>query len=208
MKSSFKLVLGTHNLKKRAELVRLIGRRKVQLMALSDFSRVVEVEETGSSFGENAQLKAIGYARQLHQWVLAEDSGLSVNALDGAPGVYSARFSGDHATDQSNNQLLLEKLAGLRPEKRQASYTCQIAVADPDGMIHAQSQGHCHGRILTLPRGDAGFGYDPLFEIPEYDQTFAEMGDSVKAVLSHRARAYRQLLPQLLAIINSQSGNQ
>ncbi len=207
MKSSFKLVLGTHNLKKRAELVRLIGLRTVKLMALSDFSRVVEVDETGSTFGENAQLKAVEYARQLQQWVLAEDSGLSVVALDGAPGVYSARFSGDNATDASNNQLLLEKLDGLPMEKRQASYTCQIAVSDPDGIIHAESQGHCHGRILAQPRGEAGFGYDPLFEIPEYDRTFAEMGDSVKAVLSHRARAYRQLLPQLLAIIHSRSGN-
>ncbi len=204
MNPRFRLVLGTHNQKKRAELVRLVDSRQVELLALSDFGEVREVEETGTTFAENALLKASQYARQLNHWVLAEDSGLSVDSLDGAPGVYSARFSGDHATDASNNRLLLERLADTPAERRGAFYTCHIAIADPEGHIHVQSENYCHGRILFEPRGQAGFGYDPLFEIPEYDCTFAELGESVKSVLSHRARAWRQILPQLRSIINLQ----
>ncbi len=164
---------------------------------------MIEVDETGTTFRENAELKASEQAKHLRQWVLGEDSGLSVAALDGAPGVYSARFSGPDASDESNNRLLLEKLEGVPPEKRNAWYTSHIALSDPLGEIKISCQAQCHGVITMTERGSGGFGYDPLFELTEYHRTFGEMGDAVKAVLSHRARAYRQFIPQLTSLISA-----
>ena len=201
---TFELVLGTRNLKKRAELELLLAQfPQVQLKSLDDFPTAIEVEETGTTFRENADLKSTQQARHLDRWVLGEDSGLSVAHLDGAPGVYSARFSGTNATDTSNNALLLEKLDGVPNDKRGAWYTCHMSLSDPQGNVRINCEAQCHGRILVKPRGDAGFGYDPLFEIPEYDRTFAQLGSHVKSVLSHRARANRAFVPQLLSIINT-----
>ena len=200
MEDPFQLVLGTGNNKKRAELELLLANYPVQLSSLKDFDAVEEPEETGNTFAANAAIKAEYYAKQFDRWVLAEDSGLCVKALDGAPGVYSARYSGPHATDQSNNELLIENIKDIEPSNRHAWYTCHICIADPNGNIVAESTGQCHGRILCTPRGDGGFGYDPLFELPEYHRTFGELGACVKKVLSHRGRAYRQLMPKLIAI--------
>ena len=202
--SSFELVIGTGNAKKLAELRHLMEGHSIQVKALADFEELEEPEETGTTFLENAEIKAVYYAQALDRWVLAEDSGLSVAALDGAPGVYSARYSGEHATDQSNNKLLLEKMAEVPVEQRRAWYTCHIAISDPQGKIHARAEAYCPGQILTAPVGDKGFGYDPLFEIPEYGLTFAQLGVSVKSLLSHRARAYRRILPMLVAITRRQ----
>ena len=203
MPDKFQLVLGTNNKKKRAELVQLIGERNIHLFSLKDFPNVTEVDETGTTFAKNAELKAVGYALQTGQWVLAEDSGLSVRALNGEPGVYSARFSGPDATDESNNDKLLKQMTDK--SDRLAWYTCHIVISDPNGNVVAQAHSQCHGQILGMRRGTAGFGYDPLFEIPEYDLTFAELGNSVKSVLSHRGRAYRKILPELIAIANANS---
>jgi XTP/dITP diphosphohydrolase len=175
------------------------------LKTLADFPAAIEVAETGTTFAENARLKATVQARHLQHWVLGEDSGLSVDALQGAPGVYSARFSDPGATDERNNALLLEKLAAVPLEKRGAHYTCYAALSDPNGNIQAESEGICRGRILTQPAGSGGFGYDPLFEVVECHRTFGELAPAVKAVLSHRSRAIRQLVPNILALI--QSGN-
>ena len=120
---------------------------------------------------------------------MGEDSGLCVDALSGRPGVYSARYSGEGATDESNNQLLLQELARFPFEKRTCYYACHACVADPRGEVRAVSAGTCRGRIRFVGAGKAGFGYDPLFEIPEYHQTFGELGPDVKSILSHRARA-------------------
>jgi XTP/dITP diphosphohydrolase len=200
----FRMVLGTGNAKKKAELQRLLAPYpQIQLTSLADYPDALEVEETGSTFAENAELKATVQARHLNRWVLAEDSGISVDALDGAPGIYSARFSGEQATDTSNNELLLEKITGVPYEKRTAFYTCHMALSDPHGVIHIRCEDQCHGRILTAGRGSGGFGYDPLFEIPEYHATFGELGSSVKSVLSHRARANRKFVPLLLALMES-----
>ncbi len=199
----FKLVLGTSNQKKRRELETLLRPHGIQLLGLEDFPSAIAVEETGSTFQQNAALKAVEQAKQIGQWVLGEDSGISVETLNGAPGVYSARFAGESASDESNNRLLLEKLAGVPPEKRTAWYTCHMTLSDPAGIERINCQGHCYGRILSEARGTAGFGYDPLFELPEYHRTFGELGDSVKAILSHRARANRKFTPQLLALIRS-----
>jgi XTP/dITP diphosphohydrolase len=129
--------------------------------------------------------------------VLGEDSGLSVAALGGAPGVFSARWSGPNATDESNNAKLLAELAGLSPQQREAYYTCHICLADPNGEIVIRVEDYCHGRIRCEPAGDAGFGYDPLFEIVEYHRTFGQLSPSVKSCLSHRGRAMRQLIQKL-----------
>jgi XTP/dITP diphosphohydrolase len=191
------LVLGTRNRKKLGELVELLALPGIELKTLADFPNSIEVEETGATFAENARLKATVQARHLGQWVLGEDSGLSVDALGGEPGVRSARFSDPGATDERNNRLLLERLGDLPPEKRTAYYTCYAVLADPAGNVRAESEGHCRGRILTGAAGSGGFGYDPLFEVVEYHRTFGELAPAVKRVLSHRSRAMRQLAPQI-----------
>ena len=194
------LVLGTHNEKKRQELELLLAPWGFQLLTLSDFDNSLDVEETGTTFAENAQLKATKQAQQLRHWVLGEDSGLSVRALEGAPGIYSARYSGPAATDEKNNQYLLDQLGDLQLSQRAAHYTCHMSVSDPGGAIRATSEAECHGRIRCQEEGSNGFGYDPLFEILEYHQTFGQLGPGVKSVLSHRSRATRRLVPQLLAL--------
>jgi XTP/dITP diphosphohydrolase len=195
------LVLGTANRKKCRELGDLFTPLGLEIPTLADFDPVAEVAENGDTFAENARLKASGYARALGQWVLADDSGLAVDALNGAPGVFSSRYSGPGATSLSNNQRLLGELADLPPERRWARFVCHMALADPSGTIRAESEGHCCGRILREPRGDRGFGYDPLFEVLEYHRTFAELGLEVKSVLSHRACAARQIIPAVLRAI-------
>ena len=138
---------------------------------------------------ENARLKATEQAVHLGQWTIGEDSGLCVPALGGAPGVYSARYSDPDASDAKNNAKLLDEMGEFDGAQRAAYYVCTIALSDPTGRICLEAKGRCWGRILRSLRGDGGFGYDPLFEIPEYHLTFAELGSTVKAVLSHRARA-------------------
>ena len=202
---TFVLVLGTRNAKKQRELEMLLSPYNILLKSLADLPDSIEVEETGTTFEENATLKAVQQAKHLGQWVLGEDSGLSVEALGGAPGVYSARFSGPDATDEKNNALLLEKLQGVPLEKRTAWYTCHMTLSDPEGNVHIQCERRCYGRILPEQHGSGGFGYDPMFEIPEYHQTFGQLGDSVKSILSHRARANRDFVPQLLRVIAEQT---
>ena len=123
--------------------------------------------------------------------MLADDSGLEVDALGGAPGIYSARFAGPNATDDDNNRRLLEKLGDLPLERRTARYVCHVTVADPTGAVRAESHDTCRGRIRFEPAGTNGFGYDPYFEVVEYHRTFGELGPTVKRMLSHRSRALR-----------------
>ena len=198
---SFELVLGTNNAKKLREMKLLLAGIDVQIRSLAEIDNSIEVDETGSTFQENSELKAVEQAKHLGQWVLGEDSGLSVAALDGAPGIYSARFSGPAANDQTNYQLLLEKLTGVPEAKRLAWYTSHMALSDPQGNVHISCQARCYGRILESERGEGGFGYDPLFELVEYHHTFAELGDAVKSMLSHRARANRIFLPQFKRLL-------
>jgi XTP/dITP diphosphohydrolase len=197
------LVLGTHNQKKRRELVDLLEPWGIRLLTLADFPTAITVDETGATFAENAALKAAQQAKHLGRWVLGEDSGLCVTALNGEPGVFSARYSGPQATDATNNALLMERLQGVPNERRGAYYVCSAALSDPQGMIRATSEGTCHGRMRTEPSGAGGFGYDPYFEVREYHRTMAELGNVVKTVLSHRARAIRQLLPELLRCLQT-----
>ena len=197
------IVLGTTNRKKGLELADLLAPIGIELQTLADFSDAISVVEDGDTFAANAALKAIGQARHLARWVLGEDSGLSVDALRGAPGVFSARYSGPNATDESNNRLLLDELGDLPLPQRTAGYVCHMTLSDPAGKIHAESEASCRGRILFEPRGTGGFGYDPLFEIIEYHRSFAQLGPLVKGQLSHRGRAARRLIPQLVKLVNA-----
>ena len=191
------LVLGTHNQKKRQELEQLLAPLGLSLLTLSDVEDAIEVEETGTTFSENAALKASQQAQNLGMWVMGEDSGISVVALNNEPGVYSARYSDPGATDQRNNEKVLAELGNTPLEKRAAFYTCHMAISDPTGQIRATAEDYCYGRIRFEPSGENGFGYDPLFEIPEYHRTFGELGPSIKKVLSHRSRAIRKITAQI-----------
>jgi len=199
------LVLGTTNAGKVRELVALLAPFGIGCEPLSGLPAAVEVEETGESFAANAALKAIAQAQALNRWVLAEDSGLVVPSLAGAPGVFSARFAGvvagesRQATDARNNALLLERLAGRSGADRACHYACHAALADPRGRVVATASGTCHGVIAERPHGRGGFGYDPLFVVPEYGRTFGELPPAVKAVISHRGRAMRAIIPAIVA---------
>jgi XTP/dITP diphosphohydrolase len=195
------LVVGSRNAKKRAEIVQLLHGRNIEVRDLRDFPDVPEVVEDGGSFVANCRKKASGYAASLGQWVLADDSGLVVPALGGAPGVDSALYAGEHGNDEANNDKLLREMASLQGEQRAAYYVCVLALADPSGTIVAESEGRCGGRIAQARGGEGGFGYDPLFVLPEYHQTFGELSPRVKAALSHRARALERLLPALRRLL-------
>lgn len=156
----------------------------------------LDIEETGTTFAENACLKATQVAQALGAWAIADDSGLAVDALDGAPGVYSARYG---ETDGDRIQRLLNALEG--EANRRAQFVCVIAIARPDGAIALQAEGICPGEVLTHPRGTGGFGYDPIFFVPDQQMTFAEMPAAVKHQVSHRGRAFAQLIPQLPQVL-------
>ncbi|MDD3468940.1 MAG: RdgB/HAM1 family non-canonical purine NTP pyrophosphatase [Thermoguttaceae bacterium] len=191
------LVIGTNNRKKGKELGTLFAQSGWEIRTLADYPNAIEPEENGLSFAENAMLKASQHAKRLGVTVLADDSGLCVDVLNGAPGIYSARFAGEPTDNAANNALLLEKLRNIPAAQRTASFVCTMAVAGPDGSILAETKGVCHGRIRESLDGSGGFGYDPLFEIVEYHETFGQLPAVVKAVLSHRADAARQMLPLL-----------
>lgn len=196
-----RILLATTNRKKVLEMQRRLSAIGVELVSLEELGNAIEVDENGSTFMENAEIKAVQQAKHHQIWAIGEDSGLCVPALDGAPGIHSARYSGPDATDLTNNNLLLEKMNLLGEGKRDAYYVSTIALSDPQGKIWARSQGECHGRILRQARGEGGFGYDPLFEVVEYHLTFAELGLGVKGILSHRARALNGFIEQLQGII-------
>jgi XTP/dITP diphosphohydrolase len=152
----------------------------------------LEVEETGDTFIANACLKASQVAKATGNWAIADDSGLQVDALDGAPGIYSARYG---KTDAERIGRVLQELGDTT--NRQAQFVCAVAIARPDGAIAMQAQGICRGEILTAPRGTQGFGYDPIFYVPARQMTFAEMPPQLKHEISHRGQAFKALIPQL-----------
>ncbi|HEV3339373.1 MAG TPA: non-canonical purine NTP pyrophosphatase [Pirellulales bacterium] len=196
-----RLVIGTANRKKGLEMADLMRPLGIEVLTLADFPPAAEVAETGDTFAANAAIKATEQARRLGEWVLADDSGLCVDALGGRPGVYSARYAGPSAGDEDNNRRLLEELGDTPIDERTAHYVCHATLADPTGAVRAESEDYCHGRILFDRQGAGGFGYDPLFEIVEYHRTFGELSPEVKACLSHRARAIRQLLPAIQRLL-------
>jgi XTP/dITP diphosphohydrolase len=196
------LIIGTRNPKKREEILEILGDGGLEMRDLSQYPDAPEVVEDGATFEENARKKAVELATRLHQWVLGEDSGLVVPSLNGRPGVYSARYAGKHGDDGANNARLLAELAPLPNDRRAAYYVCTAVLADPQGKVQATAEGRCHGVILREARGEGGFGYDPLFLIPEYHQTFGELSARVKHALSHRGRALAQLRPTVRRLMS------
>jgi XTP/dITP diphosphohydrolase len=199
--SNASLVIGTHNRKKGAELAEMLAPHGFHVVTLADVPDAIDVVEDGDSFAANAALKATQQSRHLGHWVLADDSGLEVEALGGAPGIFSARFAGPNATDDGNNAELLKRLGETPLDRRSARYVCHVTVADPSGALRAESHDVCHGRIRFEPAGANGFGYDPLFEVVEYHCTFGELGPHVKQAISHRSRALRAILPKLVELL-------
>jgi XTP/dITP diphosphohydrolase len=191
------LVVGTRNPKKSKEIRENLLGLALEFRDLSVFPDAPEVLEDGKTFEANARKKASELAVALNQWVLGEDSGLVVPGLQGRPGVYSARYAGKQGDDAANNARLLAELAPLPDDRRAAYYVCIAALSDPHGDVQAVVEGRCHGVILREGRGAGGFGYDPLFLIPEYHRTFGELSSRAKHALSHRGRALAQLRPIL-----------
>lgn len=187
------IVIATNNVGKAKEFAEIFEPKGYSVKTLRDFPELEEVEETGTTFEENARLKAETIANALQTIVLADDSGLCVDALDGQPGVYSARFAGEQKSDAANNAKLLSELGGLVGEERSAHFTCCLVLAAPNSESLVV-QAECPGQIATLPAGDSGFGYDPLFIVPEYGKTFAQLGMDIKNKISHRAKAIELLV--------------
>lgn len=216
-----KILLATSNPGKVREIAAFFGSDSVDFLSLADV-RLAPPPETGESFAENATMKALVAARKTGLITLAEDSGLTVDALDGAPGVRSARFAGEEADDEANNRALLAALEGVPPKRRGAAFCCAMALAippesahllermhhqesthHPERTLHAERtrlsgavhlvEGRCEGRILTAPRGRNGFGYDPLFFVPALGRTFAELSVAEKEAHSHRGAALRKM---------------
>lgn len=196
---AFRLVVASHNEHKIREIRELTAHLGFEILGVGELGGFPPVEEDGDTFQENARKKAVETARLLGEWVLADDSGLEVDALGGAPGVRSARFSGEGKGDQANNQLLLEKLGALPLEERGAQFRCVMALASPNGEVEF-SEGVCRGVIGFAPRGSNGFGYDPLFIVPELGKTFAELLPEEKNRISHRSRAMQGMLEILSRI--------
>ena len=192
-----RLVLGSRNKKKLGELFDLLGDLAIELTDLTPFPSAPEVEETGRTFEANARLKAVTLAPVLKEWVLGEDSGLVVPSLGGDPGVDSALYAGTHGDNAANNAKLLRELAGKTGDDRAAYYVSTCVLADPTGTVVAVTDGLCWGRVAAEYHGTGGFGYDPLFIIPEYHATFGELSPTVKHALSHRGRAVAKLRPLL-----------
>jgi XTP/dITP diphosphohydrolase len=184
------VVIASRNRGKIAEILQIFADVPFRMRSLADFPDAPEIEETGSTFAENARLKAVGIARHSNLWALADDSGLEVDALGGAPGIRSARYAGG---DGANNEKVIREMEEISDEKRTARFRAAIVVANPQGVILAESEGSVEGLITRELRGSAGFGYDPLFLVPEFGQTMAELGLEIKNRISHRALALRRL---------------
>jgi XTP/dITP diphosphohydrolase len=197
-----RLVLATCNQGKLAELARILaaGRVDVTLVGLGEFPDAPEVRETGATFAENALLKARAMAEFTGLPTVAEDSGLCVDALNGMPGVLSARWSGKHGDEAANNELVLAQLTDVPDSRRSAHFTCAAALVLPGGREHV-SEGTVHGRLIREERGSNGFGYDPIFVPDSSELTTAEMSSEAKDAISHRGRALRGLAPVIAALV-------
>ena len=187
------LVLASGNAGKVREFAQLLAHLPLRLEPMPEG---LEIEESGSTFADNARLKAVAVARATGHWALADDSGLSVAALGGAPGVHSARYAD---SDEARIARLLRELAGCND--RSAQFTAALAVANPAGEVVLEVEGVCPGLILEAPRGSGGFGYDPIFFVPEANLSFAEMDKALKGSIGHRGRALNLLLPRLEAAL-------
>lgn len=202
------IVVATKNPGKLREIRHVLADLPVRIAGLEQFGPVEEPEEHGATFAQNARDKAMYYARATGQWCLADDSGLEMDSLGGQPGVYSARYAADAVPprspraviDEANNARLLERLSGVKDEDRTARFVCHLALADGDRVI-VETFDTFEGRILLAPRGRNGFGYDPLFFVPEKGCTSAELPEEEKNLISHRGKALRHFASLLKAIV-------
>ncbi|MCX5705985.1 MAG: RdgB/HAM1 family non-canonical purine NTP pyrophosphatase [Candidatus Omnitrophica bacterium] len=185
------LVVATKNKKKLQEIKDILKGLRVEVSSIADYSGSPRIIENGLTFKANAVKKALKLARFTRKLTLGEDSGICIDALAGKPGIYSSRFSGSDKSDDKNNAKVLRLLRDLPLSKRKAHYVAAVALADKDGLLKVV-EGKCHGRIGFESRGTSGFGYDPLFEIPRYKKTFAELGENIKHKMSHRYHALKK----------------
>lgn len=183
-----RLLLATRNKGKVEEIKALLADLGVEVVSLDAYPDLPEIPEEGETFTENAVFKAGEVCRLTGEITLADDSGLEVDALDGKPGVHSARFAGEPKNDEANNTKLIALLEEVPPAERTARFRCVMALVTPNGDVRT-AEGTCEGVIILEPRGENGFGYDPLFYVPKYDKTFAELPMEVKNRISHRGRA-------------------
>ena len=200
---SRRLLLATGNSGKLNEIREILSDLPFELLALEAFGNVDTANEQGSSYEENAVIKARACAKKTGLWSLADDSGLEVTALRGAPGVFSARYAGEHASDTDRIVFLLKQLASVANEDRTARFVCVTAIVDSEAGIINLAQGICEGIITNTPRGTNGFGYDPVFVPNGYDATFAELPSHIKNVISHRGRALRATRDFLVRLARS-----
>jgi XTP/dITP diphosphohydrolase len=198
-----KIILATQNQGKVRELQELLANEGIEVLSLRDISDWEDVEENGETFADNAALKARAAVKKTGLIALADDSGLEVDGLEGAPGVFSARYAGEPKDDERNNDKLLDRLETIPDDQRTARFRCALVVATPAGREYL-TEGTVEGQILKQRRGQDGFGYDPIFYLPEYTRTMAELTLTEKNKLSHRARAFRKALPILQALKKSQ----
>ena len=186
------VIIATKNPGKAKEFEHIFAPRGIMVRTLLDFPEIPEVEETGSTFEENAILKAEAVSQALNKMVIGDDSGLMVDALEGKPGIYSARYAGEPKNDQNNTKKVLSELTGVPEAERTARFYCALAVAVP-GQETFTVSGTCEGRILEAPRGTNGFGYDPVFFVPDKGCAMAELSADEKNNISHRANALKKL---------------
>lgn len=195
------LLVATHNQGKVVEFKEMLADLNIGWQSLDDVQVTEDVEENGDTFEANAVLKARSYAAKTGLITLADDSGLQVDALGGDPGIFTARYGGEGLSHQQRYQLLLRNLDGVPWERRTARFRCVIALAAPDGTILGTAQGVCQGMIALEPAGSGGFGYDPVFYLPERSLTMAEVGSAVKHQISHRGRALQAIEPLLRKVL-------
>lgn len=196
------VIIATKNPGKAREFEHIFAPRGIAVRTLLDYPEIKDVEETGTTFEENAALKAEAVSQQLNKMVIGDDSGLIVDALEGRPGIYSARYAGESKNDQKNLEKVLEELKGVPEENRTARFYCALAVALP-GKATITVAGTCEGRILKQPKGNNGFGYDPVFYVPEKSRAMAELSSEEKNKISHRANALKKLEGMLDSIVES-----
>lgn len=195
------IVIASKNVHKIRELRALLNRlEKIDVTSLLNFSDYKPSQESGKTFEENAKTKALEAAKALKRWVLADDSGLVVPALQGEPGIFSKRYAGDDATDSENRSKILKAMSEKQGLERAAYYECCLALAGPDGQLKKYARGICEGYLSEVDKGSNGFGYDALFIKHDYDKTFAELEESLKSKISHRGKALEKILPYLESI--------
>lgn len=194
------VIVATKNAGKAKEFEHIFNQYNVVVKSLLDFEGIEEIVEDGQTFEENALIKARAIAKQFNQVVIADDSGLEVDALDGRPGVYSARYAGEGRNDQANIEKVLSELKGVPTQNRSARFVCALALVTPEGE-EVVVRGTCEGQILSECVGSEGFGYDPIFYLPQLGKTMAQIPKSQKNVLSHRAEAFKKLQDILMKLV-------